>query len=93
MRLVVVCILGMVSPVAIAVVSPAPAESLKSVVRRLMRSSTPRTLGDWRIRPGTMIGLEKRVIGTTTVRSSSSSAESAAKRCRPMVSGTDIRHR
>ena len=92
MRPVVICLLGMVSPVAIAVVSPAPAESLKSVVRRLMRSSTPRTLGDWRIRPGTMIGRAKRVIGTTTVRGSISSAVSAAKRCRPMVSGTDIPH-
>ena len=47
MRPVVVCLLGMVSPVAIAVVSPASAESLKSVVRTLNAIINPEDA--WRL--------------------------------------------
>src|SRR5215469_8514464 len=47
MRPVVVCLLGVVSPVAIAVVSPAPAESLKSVVRTLNAIVNPEDA--WRL--------------------------------------------
>ncbi|MBV8459240.1 MAG: hypothetical protein JO122_21825 [Acetobacteraceae bacterium] len=42
-----VCLLGMVSPVAIAVVSPGSAESLKSVVRTLNAIANPEDA--WRL--------------------------------------------
>jgi len=47
MRPVVICLLGMVSPVAIAVMSPASAESLKSVVRTLNAIINPEDA--WRL--------------------------------------------
>ena len=47
MRPVVICLLGMVSPVAIAGVSPASAESLKSVVRTLNAIINPEDA--WRL--------------------------------------------
>ena len=92
MRPVVVCLLGVVGPVAIAVVSPASAESLKSVVRTLNAIVNPEDA--WRLEDQArhLIDPAKRVIGATTARGSSSSAVSAAKQCRPMVIGTDIRH-
>src|SRR5215472_11940218 len=47
MRPVVVCLLGVVGPVAIAVVPPASAESLKSVVRTLNAIINPEDA--WRL--------------------------------------------
>src|SRR6516225_6645494 len=58
-----------------------------------MRSSTRKTLGDWRIRRGVIIAPRKSAIGAITVRGWSSSAGSEANRCHRVVNGTDIRPR
>jgi hypothetical protein len=55
-----------------------------------MRSSTRKTLGDWRIRRGVTIAPTKSAIGAIAVRGWSNSAGSDANQCRRVVDGTDI---
>ena len=93
MRTVAVCLVGAVGTVVIAVGSPAPADSLKSVVRTLNAIINPEDA--WRLedQAGRYDRPTKSAIGAMTVPGSSSSAASAAKRCCPIVNGANIRPR
>jgi hypothetical protein len=93
MRMLLTCLIGAVGLTIVGFGPPAAAQSLKSVVGTLKRSSIPRMRGGSKTRRGAIGGRMMHVIGATTGKDLSSNGASEAARSLSTGMGGGIRHK